>query len=220
MPGRPGVVGTLGRTVSWRPPRVAPRPVASPAVDDSAASRDRLAELLRERALIRESVRLSSGKRSAYYFDARQVLLDPEGAAIAGALGYRSLAEADPVAVGGLTLGADPLVCAVSAAAWADGRRWTGFFIRKEAKGHGLQQWIEGPFIEEDSPVVIVDDVLTSGGSLVRSIERARQAGGRVVGALVVVDRDEGGREVAEAELGDAPLHALFTADELLEPSG
>ena len=179
--------------------------------------RERLATLLRERALIREAVTLSSGRRSSYYFDARQVLLDPEGAVLAGGLAWASLAVGGPSAVGGLTLGADPLVCAVSAAAWAQGRRVTGFFVRKEAKKHGLQQWIEGPFIEEGTPVAVVDDVLTSGGSLVTAVEKARQAGGVVVGALVVVDRGEGGRAAAESALGDAPLHALFTAAELLQ---
>ena len=175
-----------------------------------------LRALLRERALIRESVVLSSGKRSSHYFDARQVLLDPEGASLAGALGYRALAAAEPAAVGGLTLGADPLVCAISAAAWADGRRWTGFFVRKEAKRHGLQQWIEGPFIEEGTPVAVVDDVLTTGGSLIAAVEKARQAGGVVVAALVAIDREEGGRAAVEEVLGGAPLHALCTASELL----
>ncbi|MGD9570469.1 MAG: orotate phosphoribosyltransferase [Thermoleophilia bacterium] len=180
------------------------------------ASRDRLAHLLREHALVRESVTLSSGRRSSYYFDARQVLLDPEGAQHSGALMWDALAPGGPRAVGGLTLGADPLVCAVSATAWAAGTRVTGFFVRKEAKKHGLQQWIEGPFIEEGTPVAVVDDVLTSGGSLVAAIEKARQAGGVVVGAAVVIDRGEGGRERAEEALGGAPLHALFTAAELL----
>jgi orotate phosphoribosyltransferase len=179
-------------------------------------ARERLATLLRERALVRESIVLSSGRRSTYYFDARQVLLDPEGAALAGALMWEQLAEAGPRAVGGLTLGADPLVCAVSAVAWAGGDRVTGFFVRKEAKKHGLQQWIEGPFIEEGMPVAVVDDVLTSGGSLVAAIEKARQAGGVVVAAAVVIDRSEGGREAAEAVLDGAPLHGLFTAEELL----
>ena len=179
-------------------------------------SRDRLSHLLREHALVRESVVLSSGKRSSYYFDARQVLLDPEGAALAGALMWADLAPAAPRAVGGLTLGADPLVCAVSAEAWSGGERVTGFFVRKEAKKHGLQQWIEGPFIEEGTPVAVVDDVLTSGGSLVAAVEKARQAGGVVVAAAVVIDRGEGGRATAEAALDGAPLHALFTADELL----
>ncbi|HSJ74158.1 MAG TPA: orotate phosphoribosyltransferase [Miltoncostaeaceae bacterium] len=183
----------------------------------AAPDRRRLATLLREYALVRESVVLASGRRSSFYFDARQVLLEPEGAALAGALAWEALRGAAPSAVGGLTLGADPLVCAVSAAAWAEGRRVTGFFVRKEAKKHGLQQWIEGPFIEEGTPVAVVDDVLTSGGSLVTAVEKARQAGGVVVAALVVIDRDEGGRDAAVAALGDAPLHALFTAPELLE---
>jgi len=185
-------------------------------VPDDRATRDRLRRLLVDHAVIRESVVLSSGRRSSYYVDARQVLLDPEGAALAGALAWARLAEAGPRAVGGLTLGADPLVCAVSAAAWTGGERITGFYVRKEAKKHGLQQWIEGPFLEEGTPVAVVDDVLTSGGSLSTAITRARQAGGRVVAALVVIDRAEGGREVVEPLLEDAPLHALFTAEELL----
>ena len=182
-----------------------------------APARRRLAALLREHALVRESVVLSSGRRSSFYFDARQVLLDPEGAALAGALAWDALRAAAPAAVGGLTLGADPLVCAVSAAAWAQDRRVTGFFVRKDAKKHGLQQWIEGPFLEEGTRVAVVDDVLTSGGSLITALEKARQAGGVVVAALVVIDRGEGGRDAAVAALGDAPLHALFTAPELLE---
>jgi len=179
--------------------------------------RHRLGALLAERALFRESVVLASGRRSDYYLDVRQVLLDPEGAHLAGRLAYPMLAPASPRAVGGLTLGADPLVCAVSAAAYADGTHWTGFFVRKEAKKHGLQHWIEGPFVEEGTPVAIVDDVLTSGGSVLTALERARAAGAEVVAALVVVDREEdGGRAAVEAELGGAPLHALFTAQELL----
>jgi orotate phosphoribosyltransferase len=181
-------------------------------------SRARLATLLREHALVRESVVLASGRRSSFYFDARQVLLDPEGASLAGALMWSGIAPSAPSAVGGLTLGADPLVCAVSATAWAQGRRVTGFFVRKEAKKHGLQQWIEGPFIEEGTPVAVVDDVLTSGGSLVLAIEKARQAGGVVVSAAVVIDRGEGGREVAEQALDGAPLAVLYTAQELLDP--
>ena len=186
-----------------------------PATSDPRA---RLATLLRERALVRESVVLSSGRRSSYYFDARQVLLDPEGASLAGLLMWSHIGPTSPRAVGGLTLGADPLVCAVSATAWAEGERVTGFFVRKEAKKHGLQQWIEGPFIEEGTPVAVVDDVLTSGGSLVAAVEKARQAGGVVVSAAVVIDRGEGGREVAEEALAGAPLLALYTAHELLDP--
>lgn len=187
--------------------------VPAPTPDD----RTRLLAMLRDHALTRESVVLSSGKRSSYYLDARQVLLDPEGAELAGRLGHAALAPAAPRAVGGLTLGADPLVCAISAAAWAAGARWTGFFVRKEAKTHGLQQWIEGPFLEEGTPVAAVDDVLTTGGSLLTAVRSARRAGGVVVGALVVVDRGEGGREAVEAELEGAPLTALFGAAEIIE---
>ncbi len=184
---------------------------------NNESERARLAGLLAERALFRESVVLASGRRSDYYLDVRQVLLDPEGAYLAGRLSYPVLAPAGPRAVGGLTLGADPLVCAVSAAAYAAGDHWTGFFVRKEAKKHGLQHWLEGPFVEEGTPVAIVDDVLTSGGSMLIALEKARAAGALVVAALVVVDRGEDdGRAKVEAELAGAPLHALFTAQELL----
>lgn len=177
--------------------------------------------MLRDHALTRESVRLSSGRRSSYYLDARQVLLDPEGASLVGRLGYEALRGSGPSAVGGLTLGADPLVSAISLAAWAAGERWTGFLVRKEAKPHGLQQWIEGPFIEEGAPVAVVDDVLTTGSSIRTAIERARQAGGEVVAALVVVDRGEDeGRARVEADLGGRPLHALYTASEILADGG
>lgn len=165
---------------------------------------------------MRESIVLSSGKRSSYYFDARQVLLDPEGAELAGRLGYETLRGHGIAAVGGPSVAADPLVCAISAAAWGDGVRWTGFFVRKEAKRHGLQNWIEGPFLEEGTPVAVVDDTLTTGGSVIGAIERARQAGAVVAAALVVIDREEGGREAIEAELDGAPLYALFLASELL----
>jgi orotate phosphoribosyltransferase len=183
-----------------------------PSHDD----RHRLLRLLREHALMRESVVLASGRRSSWYVDARQVLLDPEGAELAGRLGHDALAPSAPRAVGGLTLGADPLVCAISAAAWARGERWTGFFVRKEAKRHGLQQWIEGPFIQEGTPVAVVDDVLTTGGSLLTALRSARKAGGVVRAALVVVDRGEGGRDAVEAELDGAPLTALYDSEEIL----
>jgi orotate phosphoribosyltransferase len=179
--------------------------------------RHRLGALLAERALFRESVVLASGRRSDYYLDVRQVLLDPEGAHLAGRLAYPLLATAGPRAVGGLTLGADPLVCAVSAAAYADGTHWTGFFVRKEAKKHGLQHWLEGPFVEEGTPVAVVDDVLTSGGSMLTALERAR-----ATAVLLAIhhhqrrDHLRPGRAAVEAELGGAPLHALFTAQELL----
>ncbi len=183
---------------------------------NSEQARARLHTLLHDRALIRESVILSSGKRSSYYWDARQVLLDPEGAMLAGRLAYEQLRELGPVAVGGPTSAADPFVCAITAAAYADGTHWTGFFVRKEAKKYGLQNWIEGPFIEEGTPVVVVDDTMTSGGSVLLAIDKARAAGANVVGAMVVIDRQEGGRENVEQVLNGAPLMSLFTAADIL----
>lgn len=182
----------------------------------SEQARARLLTLLRERALIRESVILSSGKRSSYYWDARQVLLDPEGATLAGRLGHEALAPLGPTAVGGPTSAADPFVCAITAAAYAAGDRWTGFFVRKEAKKYGLQNWIEGPFLEEGMPVVVVDDTMTTGGSVLMAIEKARAAGAVVVAAMVVIDREEGGRANVEQVLDGAPFMPLFTAAEIL----
>jgi orotate phosphoribosyltransferase len=98
--------------------------------------RQRLATILSERALFRESVVLSSGRRSDYYVDVRQVLLDPEGAYLSGRMAYPMIQPDGLAAVGGLTLGADPLVCAIQAAAFLDGTRWNGFYVRKEAKKH------------------------------------------------------------------------------------
>lgn len=183
---------------------------------DSEQTRARLKTLLHDRALIRESVVLASGKRSSYYWDARQVLLDPEGAALAGRLGYEQLRAFGPLAVGGPTSAADPFICAITAAAFAAGDHWTGFFVRKEAKKYGLQNWIEGPFIEEGTPVVVVDDTMTTGGSVLLAIEKARAAGAQVVAAMVVIDREEGGRENVEQVLGGAPFMSLFTAADIM----
>lgn len=181
---------------------------------NDADDRSRLLTLMRERAHFRESA-VVAGTRSSSYFDAQQVLLDPEGAQIAGRLAYELLRPVAPHAVGGPVGAAGALVCAVSAAAWDAGERWTGFLVRDEARKYGLQSWIDGPFIEEGTPVAVVGDTLATGASLVAAVERSRAAGGVVVAALVAIDRDEGGRQSVEAALGDVPLHALFTAAQI-----
>lgn len=158
---------------------------------------------------------MSGGGRSSHYFDARQVLLDPEGARLAGHLGYRALAPSAPLAVGGPSSSADAFVCAITASAWTDSVRWNGFFVRGAASRYGFQNWIDGPFIEEGTPVSVVDDTLMTGATLVGAIERARAAGGVVVSALVLIDREEGGRQAVEDALDGAPLTALFTAAEV-----
>lgn len=181
----------------------------------SQADRDLLLTALRERALLRESV-VIDGERSSHYFDTAQVLLDPAVAAAAGRVADEILAPAEPAAIGGPVLTAGALVGAVTAAAHARGGRTTGFLVRDEAKRYGLQSWIDGPFIEEGTPVAVVDDVMATGATLVGAIERARAAGGIVVAALAVIDRESGGRDAVEAVLDDAPLHVMVGAGELL----
>lgn len=184
-------------------------------MNDSSA-RSRLAQLIRDNAVMRESVLLPSGRRSSFHVDAGQVLWDPEGASLAGTLAWQQVGPWQPQAVGGLSPDSAPLVCAVTAAAQAADRRVQGFAVRTEARKHGLQQWIDGPFVEEGTPVVLLHDVLVSGESLSTSAQRARQAGADLRGALVLIDRGDGGRDTAADALGDVPLVVMFTADELL----
>ena len=137
---------------------------------------------------------LTSGKKSSYYFDGRLLSLDPEGAQlIAGAL-LPMLLDAKVDAVGGLTLGADPIVSAIALSSHLAGERIPGFIVRKEAKAHGTGQRIEGP-LQPGSRVAIIDDVCTTGGSLFHAIEAAESAGCTVVKVAAVLDRNEGGSE-------------------------
>jgi orotate phosphoribosyltransferase len=142
---------------------------------------------------------LSSGKKSSYYFDGRLLSLDPEGAHLIAQALLPLLHQAGAQAVGGLTLGADPIVAAVALASYTPtsrgGRRSIpGFIVRKEAKGHGTRQGIEGP-LAPGSKVAIVDDVCTTGGSLFQAIGAAEAAGCTVVKVLAVLDRMEGGSQ-------------------------
>ena len=178
----------------------------------------RLLELAEERGAIRYGdFTLSSGRKSSYYFDGRLLSLDPEGAYLIGnallsAIG--GLADAGVAAVGGPTLGADPIVAAVAMASWqsADGGRpLPAFIVRKEAKGYGTAQLIEGP-LPEGATVAIVDDACTTGGSLFHAIDAAEEAGCTVGLVLAVLDRNEGGSD-AIRERGYR-FEALLTAGE------
>src|SRR5215813_12412785 len=175
-----------------------------------AAKRQRLLELLCSRAFQEREVVLSSGRTSNFYIDCRQVSLDPEGATLIGELFHAVIDEVAPqaVAVGGLTLGADPLATATSVVSWQAGRPRAAFLVRKEPKGHGTNQWLESTRLPEGADVVILEDVVTTGAATLKAIERARLAGLRVVHALGLVDRLEGGREAVTRE---APLTTLFT---------
>jgi orotate phosphoribosyltransferase len=180
-----------------------------------AAKRQRLLELLRTRAFQERQVVLSSGKSSNFYIDCKQVSLDAEGAALIGELFHAVIEELAPeaVAVGGLTLGADPLATATSVMSFLAGRPRAAFIVRKEPKGHGTGQWLESTPLPAGAPVVILEDVVTTGASTLKAVERARSAGLRVVRAVGLVDRLEGGGEAVTAEV---PLTALFTRRDFL----
>ena len=177
--------------------------------------RAELAEILRQKSLELGSFSLSSGKRSSYYLDCRTTTLDPRGALLVARLILGTLRShrirAD--AVGGPTLGADPMVSAVTVVSGLQGRPIPGFIVRKEAKAHGTRNWIEGYRGKRGSRVVIVDDACTSGGSILAAIKIAEESGCAVVAVVCLVDREEGGSERIRARY---PFYALFTGRELL----
>lgn len=169
------------------------------------SARDQLLTLLAERSAKRGDFVLASGRRSELYVDCRLTTMSPEGQRLVGELGLTELRAAGwhADAVGGLTLGADPIAYAIAhASAFAyergEGPMVRAFTVRKQAKQHGTGRRIEGPFVEGDK-VVVVEDVITTGGSALTAVEAIREAGGVVLGVLAVVDREEGGSEAIEA---------------------
>lgn len=138
---------------------------------------------------------LSSGQQSPYYINGKQVTLHPQGGLMVGRV-LLALLPAGTVGVGGLTLGADPLVTAVSVVGAYEGRWITPLIVRKAAKGHGTQAYIEGPTLPEGSPVVVLEDVVTTGQSALQAISRLRQAGYAVNQVIALVDRQQGGAEL------------------------
>lgn len=162
--------------------------------------RSRLLDLLATRSARRGTFTLASGRQSDLYIDCRPTTMHPEGLAAIGPLGLQAMAERGwrPDAVGGLTLGADPVSYAIAYASQLAGTPVRAFTVRKEAKSHGTGKVIEGAF-EANDQVVVIEDVITTGGSALRAVEALRAAGGQVVGVLAVVDREEGGREAIQA---------------------
>ena len=178
-------------------------------------SRRELLELILEVSFRRERVTLASGRESDFYLDLRQTLMRPRGVALSGALCLERLRSGPPVeAVGGMAVGAVPLVSAVLAAAAArdPGTPLLGFFVRKEKKGHGLARQIEGGFAAGQT-VALLEDTVTTGGSTLQAIEIVEAAGGKIGRVLCLVDRGEGGRE-AFASRG-YELEALFDRSDL-----
>ncbi len=174
----------------------------------------RLEELLLSRSVRHGDFVLASGQRSPYYIDCRLTTMSAEGMVLIGREGVRAIRNAGwtVTAVGGLTLGADPVAYAIAAASFVEGPVIDAFTVRKEPKQHGTQRLIEGNFAPGVS-VVVVEDVITSGGSALRAIEAVRAEGGRVAGVLAVVDREQGGREKLEG--AGVPVRALTTASAL-----
>ena len=173
-------------------------------------ARERLAGELRRHALVIGRVTLSSGLEADYYVDAKRAILRPAGFAALGELVAAEATRLNADAVGGLTMGADPVACAALAA----GADVKAFFVRKERKEHGLQRWLEGPPLEKGERCLIVEDVVTTGGSTVAAIERVRDEDLEVVGVVSVLDRLAGGGQAIEEAAG-APYVPLTTIDEL-----
>jgi orotate phosphoribosyltransferase len=175
--------------------------------------REQLANLLRAKSLVRGDFTLASGKKSHYYLDCRLTTLDPEGARLTGYGVLELLDEmgVKPDAIGGLSMGADPVVSAAIVVSAIEKRPLQGFLVRKEAKGHGRKKQIEGMEETRGKRVAIVDDVCTTGGSTQEAI--AEREGCRVVAVISLVDREEGGSEALRAKYN---YRSIFTARELL----
>lgn len=178
------------------------------------AARARLKQVLIEQSLMRGDFVLASGKRSTFYLDVRKTSMHPEGAALTADLLLEALSDLELAAVGGPVLGAAPLVGALAAASHRAGRPLPTFLVRKEPKGHGTAKLIEGHF-PVGSPMALIEDVVTTGSSVLRALAVARGEGGNVTRVVAVVDREQGGAE-AFAEQG-VEYRYLFKVSELLE---
>ena len=174
-----------------------------------------LITLLAERSARRGRFTLASGKRSDFYIDARLTTMSPEGVSIIGPLALSTLREAGwkVDAVGGLTLGADPISYAISYASAASDHPLRSFTVRKEPKAHGTGKLLEGPIMEGDR-VVVIEDVITTGGSALRAIKAVRSAKATVVGVLALIDREEGGRQTIEKT--GVSVISLITANQII----
>ncbi|MGA9940216.1 MAG: orotate phosphoribosyltransferase [Candidatus Acidiferrales bacterium] len=178
--------------------------------------RNELANLLRAKSIKRGEFTLASGKKSNYYLDCRLTTLDAQGALLTGYCVLELLDEMGvrPDAIGGLSMGADPVVSAAIVVSAIERRPVQGFLVRKEAKGHGRKKQIEGMEQTQGKRVAIVDDVCTTGGSTLEAIEATTREGCEVVAVISLVDREEGGSDMLRAKYN---YRSVFTARELLE---
>ena len=176
-----------------------------------------LKTIIKEMSYEEREVTLASGRKSNFYFDGKQTTLHAKGGLLVGKAFYDEVKQfPGPIhGVGGLTMGADPIATATSIAARLEGDDMHAFIIRKEPKGHGTGQWLEGrKNLPPGSRVVIVEDVTTTGGSSMKAVERAREEGLEVVGIVTLVDREEGARDNIEGE--GVALRAVFTRTDIV----
>ncbi len=180
------------------------------------SDKERLKQIILELSYEKRKVILASGRESDFYFDGKQTTLHAEGGLLVGKLFFEAVKDVPDVqAVGGITLGADPIATATSIAAFLAGHPLHAFIIRKEPKGHGTGQWLEGrKNLPPGTKVIIVEDVVTTGGSSMKAVRRAEEEGLEVLGIVALVDREEGGRENIEKE--GYWLKAIFTKSEVL----
>lgn len=180
--------------------------------------RERLRDLLIELSVQRGDFLLSSGARSSYYVDCRTTATSAEGQALIGKLGLKLLRSSGlrPDAIGGLTMGADPVAYAIAHTSWLEGDPVDAFTVRKQPKEHGTGKRIEGSFSAGDR-VLVIEDVITSGGSALQACEAVTTEGGSVIGVLAVIDREVGGSEIIKSR--GYPVLSLFRISELLDDS-
>jgi len=179
--------------------------------------RNELIAIVRELSYEEREVTLASGRKSNFYFDGKQTALHAQGGLLVGKAFWEIVKQFDgPIhGVGGLTMGADPIATATSIAAALDGQSVHAFIIRKEPKGHGTGQWLEGrKNLPPGSRVVIVEDVTTTGDSSMKAVDRAQQEGLVVLGIITLVDREEGAR--ANIEGAGQVLRSVFTRSEVV----
>ena len=174
------------------------------------SAQERLIAALRAHALVIGEVTLTSGRTAEYYVDAKRAILRPTGFRALGELVAAEAADRRATAVGGTTMGADPVACSALCA----GGELKAFFVRKDRKAHGLSRWIEGPALAAGERCLVVEDVVTTGGSAIHAVERVREQGHEVAGVVAVLDRLAGGAEAIEEAAG-APYVALTTIDDV-----
>ena len=178
--------------------------------------KEELLKLLKENAYRKGEFKLSSGKTSEHYVNCKPVTLNGRGLTLASIMLLEHV-EKDSVAVGGLTLGADPIVSGVAVVAGLDKRLLDGLIVRKEAKGHGTGAWIEGPELPEGSKVTVLEDVITTGGSAIKAVKRLRNAGYKVERVVSIVDRQENEEATTAMKLAGLELYSIFTIGDLSE---